>query len=105
MAHRPLWRGRLALRALGPLLLPAGKRGRLSIFSFHSVSKDEWGLGTIPPDELGSILEFVARYFVVLPLEEAVLRLQQDSLPSLSVAITFDDGYLDNAEAAVPISR
>ncbi len=39
----------------------------------------------------------------VLPLDEALQRLQRGSLPPLSVAITFDDGFYDFLEHGIPI--
>jgi len=44
-----------------------------------------------------------ARIFDVLPLCEAVERLRDGTLPHLAAAITFDDGYADNAEVAMPV--
>ena len=91
-----------AMKLGGSLLLPAGKKGRLSILSFHSVAADEWGLGKVLPEEFEILMTFVARHFTVFSLEEAVRRLDAQELPSRSVAITFDDGYLDNVEVALP---
>ena len=48
---------------------------------------------------------WLARWFVVLPLDEAVQRLKAGTLPARALSITFDDGYADNAEVAAPILR
>jgi peptidoglycan/xylan/chitin deacetylase (PgdA/CDA1 family) len=45
----------------------------------------------------------VARFFHVLPLREAMDALRDGKLPSRAASITFDDGYADNAEEALPI--
>ncbi|MDR2880507.1 MAG: polysaccharide deacetylase family protein, partial [Azoarcus sp.] len=49
------------------------------------------------------ICAWVRSWFHVLPLDEAVCRLQANSLPSRAMSITFDDGYADNEEIAAPI--
>src|SRR5579875_2290954 len=38
----------------------------------------------------------------ILSLEEAFIRLQKDSLPKMSVVITFDDGFFDFLNFGVP---
>jgi peptidoglycan/xylan/chitin deacetylase (PgdA/CDA1 family) len=48
-------------------------------------------------------LRLLRRWFHLLPLAEALRRLGERSLPSRAVCITFDDGYADNAEVALPI--
>lgn len=43
------------------------------------------------------------RWFRVMPLSEAVRRLAERSLPPRAACITFDDGYAEHAEVALPI--
>lgn len=78
---------------------------RLSILIFHRVHARS---DTIFPDEpdaarFDRLMGFVARSFRVMTLGDAVSRLAQGSLPSRALVITFDDGYADNAEVALPI--
>ncbi len=91
---------RIALGLLGAATSP-----RLSILIFHRVHAQP---DTIFPDEpdaarFDRLMRFVARSFRVMTLGDAVSRLAQGSLPSRSLVITFDDGYADNAEVALPI--
>lgn len=48
-------------------------------------------------------MAWVARHRTVLPLEEALERLQAGTLPPRATAITFDDGYRNNRTRALPI--
>lgn len=62
------------------------------------------------PDEIGaaefeSQMAALARCFNVLPLDEAVARMQKGSLPARSACVTFDDGYADNHDIALPILK
>jgi len=86
-------------------LAPAGTRARLSIFIYHRVLREP---DPIFPAEVCAAkferqLGWISRLFNVLPLEEAIARLQAGSLPARPACITFDDGYADNAEIAVPL--
>lgn len=47
----------------------------------------------------------LAAIFQVLPLPEAVERLRNRSLPVRAACVTFDDGYRDNLEVALPILK
>jgi peptidoglycan/xylan/chitin deacetylase (PgdA/CDA1 family) len=47
----------------------------------------------------------LSRTFNVLPLEDAVERLMSGNLPNRAVSITFDDGYLDNLQVAIPVLK
>ena len=48
-------------------------------------------------------VRLLKRWFRVMPLAEAVRRLAERSLPARAACITFDDGYAENAEVALPI--
>lgn len=53
---------------------------------------------------LAQQMKALARVANVLPLEDALGRLAEgEKLPARSVAITFDDGYRDNLDVAVPV--
>jgi peptidoglycan/xylan/chitin deacetylase (PgdA/CDA1 family) len=48
-------------------------------------------------------LSSLSRVFRVLSLDDALDRLRNGTLPARALSITFDDGYRDNIEIAVPI--
>src|SRR6185295_2112486 len=61
--------------------------------------------GTVDAAAFDWQMECLSRCFRVLPLSEAVERLRQGTLPGRAACVTFDDGYADNAEVALPILR
>lgn len=87
------------------LLSPAGARARLSILIFHRVlpAPDPLFPGEMDAARFDALCGWVKQWFQVLPLDEAVARLQHGDLPSRALSITFDDGYADNHDVALPI--
>lgn len=80
---------------------------RLSILIYHRVLAAPDPLFPDLPDAAAfeRQLRAIASAYVVLPLDAAIARLKDGSLPANAAAITFDDGYADNAEVALPMLR
>jgi peptidoglycan/xylan/chitin deacetylase (PgdA/CDA1 family) len=80
------------------------RRPAFPILTYHRVNDDaDPFLPAMSTAVLDRHLNYVARAYRVLPLEEIVERAQKGSLPRNSLAITFDDGYRDNLTHAAPI--
>ena len=60
---------------------------------------DPWGLA-VQPDRFEQQLAVVRRTRYPLPMSEFVSRLERGTLPDKAVAVTFDDGYVDNLHEA-----
>jgi glycosyltransferase involved in cell wall biosynthesis/peptidoglycan/xylan/chitin deacetylase (PgdA/CDA1 family) len=83
---------------------------RLLILGYHGISLlDEhvWRPGLfLTPDQFASRLESISRMGCpVLPLDDALSRLATRTLPPLSAAITFDDGFYNFFSSAFPILK
>lgn len=50
-------------------------------------------------------MAFLCRYFRVMSLEDAVRHLKEGKFPKGGAVVTFDDGYADNADVALPILK
>ena len=88
----------------------AWRRERLLILCYHGTSiEDEyqWRPGLyMRPELLAQRLEILKRgRYSVLPLGEALQRLDAGTLPQRSVCITFDDGTYDFYKAAYPLLK
>lgn len=95
------------MKPLFSLLSPAGARARLSVLIFHRVLPQP---DPLFPDEMDAarfdaLLTWVKAWFNVLPLDEAIRRLADGSLPARAAALSFDDGYADNHDVALPLLR
>lgn len=82
-----------------------GVRQRLSILIYHRVLPQP---DPLFPDELDAArferqLALVNDCFRLVPLRDGLRGLREGALPPRAACITFDDGYADNAEIALPI--
>lgn len=86
-------------------LSPAGEKARLSIFIFHRVLPKPDPLFPNEPDavQFDRIVSWIKAWFQVIPLNVAVDALKTANLPARAAVITFDDGYADNHDVALPI--
>src|SRR5215204_6613459 len=76
------------------------RHDRLLILGYHGISQEDEHLWNpslfVPPEHLASRMRFLrARRFNVIGLAEGLQRLRTGTLPPRSVAVTFDDGYVD----------
>lgn len=91
--------------SLFALLSPAGAKARLSVLIFHRVlpRPDPLFPGEVDAAQFDAMLGWLRCWFNVLPLDEAAARLKAGTLPARAAAISFDDGYADNHDVALPL--
>lgn len=93
------------VRQLFQWLSPQGERARLSTLIFHRVlpAPDPLFPGEIHAQNFDAICGWLRQWFNVLPLDEAIRKMRDGQLPARACTITFDDGYADNHEVAMPL--
>jgi peptidoglycan/xylan/chitin deacetylase (PgdA/CDA1 family) len=80
-------------------------RRKAAILIYHRVGEcmmDPHGL-VVPPQEFESQMAALKENFHPISLHDLCRTLQDGSTPERSVAVTFDDGYVDNSTHASPI--
>ena len=99
--------GDVLFRFVGSLLSPAGERGKLSVLFYHRVlaAPDSILHDVIDAAIFELHMTLLAAEFNVLPLSEACARLASGRLPARAACVTFDDGYADNEQVALPILK
>ena len=95
------------LRALASGVFGGGTASRLPILMYHRVMERPDPMMPDMPDVtfVDDQFEIMRRVFTVLPLEEAVELLAAGRLPPRAACITFDDGYRDNYDVALPLLK
>ena len=99
--------GSAVLKLMTTLASPSGSRGRLSILIYHRVlpQRDRLFPSEVDAATFNMQMAALSQYFNVLPLGEAVQRLRSQTLPARAACVTFDDGYADNHDVALPILK
>lgn len=92
---------------VGKGMLASRRPGRVLVLTYHRVCAEP---DPLMPDEpthaaFDAEMAALARHFNVVSLAEVPEILESGAGPSRAVAITFDDGYRNNYEAAMPILR
>jgi peptidoglycan/xylan/chitin deacetylase (PgdA/CDA1 family) len=77
---------------------------RAVVVAFHRVNDDLDASGlTVTRRMFERYCRFFSRHFRVIPLSELVGKLERGEPLNRELAITFDDGYRDNFDNAVPV--
>ena len=95
----------MLLKSLIQWASPTGARAHLSVLIFHRVLPEPDPLfpNEVHARRFDALCGWLASWFNVLPLDQAVARLKAGALPARAACITFDDGYADNHHVALPI--
>ncbi len=85
---------------------PGGKQGRLLTVKYHR-AENSFALAT-PTRSLSDFenqISLLRHAFNPLTVAEAARGLREGTLPERALCITFDDGYADNYDVALPILK
>jgi glycosyltransferase involved in cell wall biosynthesis/peptidoglycan/xylan/chitin deacetylase (PgdA/CDA1 family) len=101
--------GEARIQGMGGKRRRLGRRGRRNegeavVLLYHRIAElpaDPWQLG-VSRERFAEQMQVLRDGFRIMPLSEIVARVGQGGLPHRTVAISFDDGYLDNLEVALP---
>lgn len=75
------------------------------VLMYHKIStpgSDPWELA-VSPENFEAHLKILKKRYVVIGIDELVHRLKNKSIKRNAIAITFDDGYLNNYTVAKPL--
>jgi len=72
------------------------------VLFYHRVANDSPNAWTISPEKFRRQISWVRERYDIVSLHDAQLRIGADDNKRPTVCITFDDGYADNCETAVP---
>jgi len=97
----------IAIKTIGNLVSKQNANNKLLIIAYHRVLDipDPIQKQIVDKIQFDWQMETLNKYFNVLPLTEAVERLSSGGLPNRAIAVTFDDGYADNHDIALPILK
>ncbi|PWT82891.1 MAG: hypothetical protein C5B57_07935 [Blastocatellia bacterium] len=94
-----------AVKPLPPKRIISASRRSAAILLYHRIASREADVHrlAVTPDAFRSQMRQLSQSLRVMPLAEIAEAASSGEPPEGSVALTFDDGYLDNLENAAPI--
>ncbi|HYA66720.1 MAG TPA: polysaccharide deacetylase family protein [Burkholderiaceae bacterium] len=104
------FRGLLRLSAALPwlpgALLARNLRPGIRILMYHRVrATGEFDQLSVHPDRFEQQMDWLRRSGRVVSLDETLAAVQSGKIEQQAFAVTFDDGYLDNLQVALPILK
>jgi len=91
------------MRAIPRRVLAATQRQRVVVFCYHRVNDDMRDSLTVGVEQFDEQMDLLARLYPVVSIEDVVGGTFERDSSRPAVAVTFDDGYRDNWQIAVPI--
>lgn len=92
----------LPLRARARRQMERAGTAPLCVLFYHRVANDHPNPWSISPGLFRRQIHWLNRYAEIVPLDEIQQRMRDGFNDRIRVAITFDDGYADNCEHAIP---
>lgn len=81
-----------------------GKRGAIVLMGHRVAPDDEGYLAGLRPDWFEDQVSYLARHYELIPLSVLVRCFEEHrEVPARSAVLTFDDGFRDNLEQALPV--
>lgn len=75
----------------------------VSVLFYHRVADSDPNDWTLACDQFRRHLDYCQRTLNIVDLAEVQRRVRENDSPTAAVAITFDDGYQDNCDFALPL--
>jgi peptidoglycan/xylan/chitin deacetylase (PgdA/CDA1 family)/folate-dependent phosphoribosylglycinamide formyltransferase PurN len=91
------------VRAVPRRISAARKVQRVVVLCYHRVNDDLRDSLTVGVEQFDDQMALLARLYPMVSMEDLVAETFERNASRPAVAVTFDDGYLDNWEMAVPI--
>lgn len=97
-----IWHVQRAVSAMGGALRRRSRRGVVLLYHRVAGPRFDPQLLDVSPQNFDAQMRVLAHRTEPLALREFELRRRAGTLPARAVAVTFDDGYVDNLHVAVP---
>ena len=98
-----IWQVQRAASAIGGALRRRSRRGVVLLYHRVAGPRFDPQLLDVSPQNFDAQMRILAQRTEPLALREFELRRRAGTLPARAVAVTFDDGYVNNLHVAVPL--